>query len=1008
MPASALPATPKPPPTARWLRRLALSLPIGGLLVIGLYLVRMDAAHDALAATTLAQASGRAEQLAAAKAQQVEALLVGADLALRQVRDQIASGSTASADAARHALADALPAGIIGHFSAADSAGRLVFPSAGMRGAGEELLNVSDRPYFRALAGSAGDRLHVNPVVVSRITGQWSLPLARPVLRQGVFAGVATMALSPFYLADALGREQPNSLDVIALFHADGSYVARTANLEPLLGTRLPADRPFLLPGATNQGRFRQVAQADGHARLYAWYRLDRLPLIINVGLDEDAVLAPARAERSRAYQRVAVLAPLSMLLVLAVSWLLLRVAREQAALAASRGLLRTALDGTGDAVLVVADDGRVLHVNRTLRQLWQLPDALGEGSPHTALLDLGAAQLADPAAFQALRRQVEASGDLALLPLVCLDGRVLECHTRAVQMDGSVARVWTLRDVTELQQSRQQLEQRVQERTNALKATTQQLLDTQFAMESVGIGIEWLDFDSLRFVYVNSKAASMLGSSVDALLGLTLPETNPDIPAATFRARADEVRAHGQTRREVRARRPDGKALLMEANVFYLAGKDGVPPRLIGFLTDISQRKADELALVQAKEAAEAANVAKSAFLANMSHEIRTPLNAITGMAYLIGRDGLAGRQAERLGHIKTAARHLVETLDAVLDLSRIEADRLTLDLQVLDVQAVVHNVATMLQDKLQAKKLALGVQIELPPFPLLGDATRLQQALLNYATNAAKFTEAGHITLRVSVADEGAAAAADSVLLHFEVQDTGPGLDAATIARLFTPFEQADNSTTRQHGGSGLGLAITAKLARLMGGNAGVQSEPGQGSRFWFTARLQRADSALPAAGSALPGPPAEAALRRHGAGRRVLLVEDDRANREVALALLQAAGLEVDTANDGLAAVEAASRQPPDLVLMDLQLPRLDGLAAARRIHALPGLAQLPILAFTANAFADDHARCLAAGMVGVVTKPVNPEDLYAALLPWLPPGAATVSVADRGRAAVSPPA
>jgi len=998
-----LPTAPKPPPTARWLRGLALALPVWGLLVIGLYLMRMNAAHDALAATTLTQASGRAEQLAAAKAQQVEALLVGADLALRQFRDKIASGSTAAANAAAMSVA-----GAVGHFSAADSTGRLVFPSAGMRGARDEPLSVADRRYFRVLAASQGDRLHVNPVVVSHITGQWSLPLSRPVLRQGVFAGVATMAMSPFYLADALGRQQPNSLDVITLFHADGSYVARTANLEPVLGTQLPADRPFLLPGAAHQGHFRQVGQADGRARLYAWYRLDHLPLTINVGLDEEAVLAPARAERSRAHQRVAVLAPLSMLLVLAVSWLLLRVAREQAALAASRGLLRTTLDGTGDGVLVVADDGRVLHVNRNLRQLWQLPDTLGEGSPHTALLGLGATQLADPAAFEALRRQVEASGDLALVPLVCRDSRVLECHTRAVQMDGSVARVWTLRDVTELQQSRQQLEQRVRERTNALKATTQQLLDTQFAMESVGIGIEWLDFDSLRFVYVNSKAASMLGYSVNQLLALTLPDTNPDIPAATFRARADEVRALGQTRREVQVRRPDGSSLPMETNVFYLAGKDGVPPRLIGFLTDISQRKADELALVQAKESAEAANVAKSAFLANMSHEIRTPLNAITGMAYLIGRDGLAGRQAERLGHIKTAARHLVETLDAVLDLSRIEADRLTLDLQPVDVQAVVQNVATMLQDKLQAKKLMLGVQVQVPPDPLLGDATRLQQALLNYATNAAKFTEAGHITLRVMVADEGAAADTDSVLLHFEVQDTGPGLDAATIARLFTPFEQADNSTTRQHGGSGLGLAITAKLARLMGGQAGVQSAPGEGSRFWFTARLQRAGVALPAAASGLPGTPAEAILRRHGAGRRVLLVEDDRANREVALALLQAAGLAVDTATNGLAAVEAATRHPPDLVLTDLQLPRLDGTAAARRIHALPGLAKLPILAFTANAFADDHARCLAAGMVGVVTKPVNPEDLYAALLPWLLPADAATRAAGDGGETVSPPA
>jgi len=265
-------------------------------------------------------------------------------------------------------------------------------------------------------------------------------------------------------------------------------------------------------------------------------------------------------------------------------------------------------------------------------------------------------------------------------------------------------------------------------------------------------------------------------------------------------------------------------------------------------------------------------------------------------------------------------------------------------------------------------------------------------------------KFTDAGRVLLRVLPADDPATAT-DGLLLRFEVHDTGPGLDVATIARLFKPFEQADNSTTRQHGGSGLGLAITAKLARLMGGDAGVDSAPGQGSRFWFTARLQRATAAAPTPGSAqgpAAGAQAEALVRRQCAGRSVLLVEDDPANSDVALALLQACGLVVHTAADGLAGVQAAATHRPDLVLMDPQLPQLDGLAAARRIHALPGLATLPILAFTANAFADDHARCLAAGMVGVVTKPVNAEDLYGALLPWLS------QAARAGSTAVSPPA
>ena len=995
MPAAPLPSGSQSP-TTRWLRRLAVALPLVGLLVVGLSVWRMQAALDALADALLAQAGDRAEQLAAAKAMQIEALLGGADIALRQFRDQAATGDTRLADDAAALAIDALPKGAIGHFSRADASGRLVYPSTRMQGATHEPLSVTDRDYFGVHATADADRFYVGAPVVSRVTGQWALPLTRPVLQQGRFDGIATMTLAPTFLADALGRQQAGAQDVITLHHAGGGLVAShsdTAGAAPTPGAAQPA-WPFLQAGAASRGRLRSAALADGRQRLHAWYRLDRLPLVVDVALDVDTVLAPARAARAHGYARVQVLAPLILALMLAMSWLLLRIAREQAALASSRGLLNATLDATGEGVLVVGPDGRALHINRRLRQLWRLPEQWGEGSPHAELLALGAQQMADPVAFDALRRQVDASGDMALAALPAGDGRVLEIHSRAVQLDGSTLRLWTLRDVTELQLSRQQLEQRVQERTQALKRTTQQLMDTQFAMDSLGIGIEWLDFDTLRYLHVNRMAAQMLGYSVEQLLAMTVPEVNTNITAAEFHARAQAVRSLGQMRFEAVTRRSDGQMLPIEVSTFFLAGEDGQPDRLISFLTDISERKAAEEALVRAKDAAEAANVAKSAFLANMSHEIRTPLNAITGMAFLIGRDGLSGRQAERLGHIKTAARHLVETLDAVLDLSRIEADRLTLDAREVDVRAVVGNVVTMLQDKLAAKRLGLDVQVQVPTGPWLGDATRLQQALLNYAFNATKFTEAGQITLRVAPHEAGAAQA-DSLLLRFEVQDTGPGLDAATIARLFTPFEQADNSNTRQHGGSGLGLAITAKLARLMGGEAGVDSTPGRGSRFWFTARLQRAGAPPLSASGSPPGLPAESAedaLRRQCAGRRVLLVEDDLANRDVALALLQACGLVVDTAGDGLAAVQAAADRRPDLVLMDLQLPHLDGLAAAGRIHALPGLAELPILAFTANAFAADHARCLEAGMVGVVTKPVNPEDLYAALLPWLMDAAA----------------
>ena len=396
---------------------------------------------------------------------------------------------------------------------------------------------------------------------------------------------------------------------------------------------------------------------------------------------------------------------------------------------------------------------------------------------------------------------------------------------------------------------------------------------------------------------------------------------------------------------------------------------------------------------LLAAKEAAEVANRAKSTFLANMSHEIRTPLHAVTGMTHLVQREGVSARQGERLEIIQGAVKHLLEIIQDVLSLSQIEADRLKIESVEVDPCDICASVRDLVSADANRKGLLVELDCADLPAGLRGDPPRLRQALLNFAANAVKFTAAGGVTLRC-LPDESSARAGT---IRFEVIDTGPGLSPDVIDRLFKPFEQADNSVTRSHGGTGLGLVISKRLAQLMGGDAGCTSTPGRGSTFWFTACLApvvQGDAAVPVPALASDWD----ALRQKFSGSSVLMVEDNRVNREVVLALLESQLLTVTLAANGQEAVDCVSKEAFDLILMDIQMPVLDGLQATRRIRQLPRGQNVPIIAMTANAFAEDRQECLAAGMDDFLAKPVGPDILFSRLMHWLETGRQLQAVAD----------
>jgi PAS domain S-box-containing protein len=499
----------------------------------------------------------------------------------------------------------------------------------------------------------------------------------------------------------------------------------------------------------------------------------------------------------------------------------------------------------------------------------------------------------------------------------------------------------------------------------------------------------------------VNTALLQISGYSREELIG-----QNPKIlqsgqtPPETYRQLWSALTAGCNWTGEFINRRKNGE-IYVEMSIFSpIRQADGTITHYLAIKEDITDKKrnAEELdrhrfhleelvrlrtsELAEAKEVAESATRAKSAFLANMSHEIRTPLNAITGLTHLMKRDGVTEKQTTRLDKIGHAGQHLLGIINDILDLSKIEAGKLTLEHAPVTMAAIAANVISMLQDRAQAKGLELRLETEALPHHLLGDPTRLSQALLNYAGNAVKFTEHGSVTLKIKKMHEDA----DAVLVRFEVADTGPGIDPETQAKLFSAFEQADSSTTRQHGGTGLGLAITRHLAELMGGESGLHSTPGQGSAFWFTARLAKGSASADMVAQ-MHELSAEIALKKHHAGSRILLVEDDLINREVALELLADVQLDVDCAEDGEQAVLLAGKNRYALILMDMQMPKMDGLEATRAIRAQPELQATPILAMTANAFVEDKARCFEAGMNDFIAKPIDPEVLFETLLRWL---------------------
>ncbi|MDB5443635.1 MAG: sensory box histidine kinase/response regulator [Phenylobacterium sp.] len=525
--------------------------------------------------------------------------------------------------------------------------------------------------------------------------------------------------------------------------------------------------------------------------------------------------------------------------------------------------------------------------------------------------------------------------------------------------------------DITELAGARDAARRGEQQMRRAEREAQASATRLKLALEAAAAGVYEIDHVAKTF-WASPEFERITGqknATYEEATHLRFPGFHPDDlehVRASFRALHSGSKQSGEAF-EARILRPDGETRWIRVSHHLKVARNGRWLKAVGLVEDFDSRKRQELALMEAQQAAEAGAEAKAAFLANMSHEIRTPMNGVMGVLHLLKSESLSEDGRRMLEEALSCGQMLAELLNDVIDFSKIEAGRLELSCEPVDVAALVDGVGRLLRPQADAQGLSLEIDVDPQVGWVSADPVRLRQALFNLLGNAVKFTQKGRVKITCFTPTRAT--------LRFEVEDTGVGIPQAAQGRVFQRFDQGDASTTRRFGGSGLGLTITKRLAEMMSGDVGFTSVEGQGSTFWLEIGAEPAEAQVQ--------PPDDLAPVLDGL--RVLVVEDNATNRMIATKLLENLGASVETAADGYLGVEAAQRGGFDLILMDVQMPGIDGLEAARRIRSLGGaVARTPIVALTANVLAHQQKRYLDAGMDGVVGKPISPGALIVEIM------------------------
>ena len=876
-------------------------------------------------------------------------------------------------------------------------------------------VDLGDREHFKVHRdGGQADQLFISRPIKGRVSGKWSIQLTRPVFNGGRFAGVVVLSLDPGYFVRYYQRFDLGAQGIISIVRDTGEVMARSVEQEQHVG-KVINTAPVTDAGATPQGSyFRSASQTDGIERLFSYARLPERGLSVRIGVSVNDYLAPVREGQRNSWLIAGAVTAVLILL----SWLLLRgVTRLETAenvLAKDRQRLADIIVGTH----VGAWEWNVQSGEAVFNERWA--EIIGYTLHELAPVSIDTwMKFAHP-------DDLKLSGEL-LEKHFAGELDYYECESRMRHKDGHW--VWVLdrgRVASWTADGKPLLMSGTHQDITARKDAETHLLEAELllrsAVETIGEAFVVYDAED-RLAFCNEEYRELYHLSAPVIEpGRSFEEIirygveRGQYKGAIGREEAwvaERLAAHREGNQELIQQLDDGRWL-------KITERHTPSGHTVGFRIDITE-------LYRAKQAAEAANSAKSRFLASMSHEIRTPMNGVIGMAQMLLMPTLKDDERQDYARIiLTSGQALLALLNDILDISKVEAGKVELESAVFDPAQIIHEIQTLFAETASQKGLRIesgwAELIDQPGQRYLGDPYRLRQMLSNLVGNALKFTEKGRIRIEAREVERDGVHA----LLEFSVTDTGVGIPADKQALLFKAFSQADSSTTRQYGGSGLGLFLVRSMAQLMGGDVGVDSTPGTGSRFWFRIRadllapgVDSRDEARQALVGVSEAPSGDTATggRPGTFSGHILVVDDNPTNRLVLKAMLNKPGVRCDFAEDGQQAVAAITGgMNPDLVLMDCQMPVMDGFEATLQIrrweaaqeecaeHARP---RLPIVALTASAFEEDRQHCLEVGMDDFLAKPIAIEKLTATLVRWLGAVEAAGAVAEAAEAAATPP-